>query len=57
MQTQIATKTQIDALHTAYALAWGRMQLALLNGQTRRAASQGKKAAAAYRKMMKLATA
>jgi hypothetical protein len=57
MNTQTAIQTQIDALHTAAALAWGRMQLALLKGNNRSAAAQGKKMAAAHRKLMKLATA
>jgi hypothetical protein len=57
MTLTTSTQTQIDALHTEAMLAWGRMQLALLNGQNRRAASQGKKFAAAHRKLMKLATA
>jgi len=57
MTLTTSTQTQIDALHTEAMLAWGRMQLALLNGQNRRAAAQGKKLAAAHRKLLKLATA
>ena len=57
MTLTTSTQTQIDAVHTEAMLAWGRMQIALLNGQNRRAAAQGKKLAAAHRKLLKLATA